>query len=70
MLACMLSHFRHLQLFATVWIVAHQPPLFVGFSRQEHWIGLHALLQGNLPDPGIELASAFVSCIAGGLFTH
>ena len=25
-----------------------------GFSRQEFWVGCHALLQGNLPNPGIE----------------
>ena len=24
------------------------------FSRQKYWSGLHFLLQGNLPDPGIE----------------
>ena len=32
-----LSHFR---LFATPWTVAHQAPLSMGFSRQEHWRGL------------------------------
>ena len=26
-------------LFATLWIVAHQAPLPMGFSRQEHWSG-------------------------------
>ena len=26
----------------------------MGFSRQEHWSGCHFLLQGNLPDPGME----------------
>ena len=26
----------------------------MGFSRQEYWRGCHFLLQGNLPDPGIE----------------
>ena len=34
------------QLFATLWTVAHQAPLFMGFSRQENWSGCHALLQG------------------------
>ena len=37
------------QLSATPWTVARQAPLAVGFSRQEYWDGLHALLQGNLP---------------------
>ena len=30
----------------TLWTVAHQAPLFIGFSRQEYWSELHALLQG------------------------
>ena len=29
----LLSLFSHLQLFATLWTVAHQAPLFMGFSR-------------------------------------
>ena len=29
----------------------------MGFSRQEYWSGLPVLLQGNLPDPGIEPGS-------------
>ena len=28
------------QLFVTPLTVAHQAPLFMGFSRQEHWSGL------------------------------
>ena len=27
-------------LFATPWSIAHQPPLSMGFSRQEYWSGL------------------------------
>ena len=30
----------------TVWTVAHQAPLLVGFSRQEYRSGCHFLLQG------------------------
>ena len=30
----------------TPWTVAHQTPLFMGFSRQEYWNGSHFLLQG------------------------
>ena len=37
--AQMLSHFSHVQLFATQWIVAHQAPLSVGFSRLE-WVAM------------------------------
>ena len=29
----------------TLWTVAHQAPVSVGFSRQTHWSGLHFLLQ-------------------------
>ena len=35
-----LSRFSHAQLFATLWTAAHQAPLSMGFSRQEHWSGL------------------------------
>ena len=36
------------------WLVAHQAPLFMEFSRQEHWIGLLFLSPEDLPNPGIE----------------
>ena len=42
---------------ATPWTVAHQAPLFMGFSRQEYWSGLPFPPQGNLPDPGIKSRS-------------
>ena len=41
-----LSCFNYVRLFATPWTVARQAPLSMGFSRQEHWSGCHALLQG------------------------
>ena len=44
---CMLSHFSHVQLFETQWIVAHQIPLSMGFSGQEYWSG------SPFPSPGI-----------------
>ena len=28
------------RLFVTLWTVAHQAPLFMGFSRQEYWSGV------------------------------
>ena len=46
---CVLSHFSRVQLFATLWIVAHQAPLSVGFSRQKCWSGLSCLSPGDLP---------------------
>ena len=42
------------QLFATLWTVAHQAPPSMGFSRQEYWSGLPFPSPGGLPDPGIE----------------
>ena len=38
----------------TPWTAAHQAPLSMGFSRQEHWSGLPFPSPGDLPDPGIE----------------
>ena len=39
----------HVQLFSTLWTVAHQAPLSMDFSRQEYWTGLHFMLQGLFP---------------------
>ena len=36
---CMLSRFSRVRLFSTLWTVAFQAPLSVGFSRQEYWSG-------------------------------
>ena len=44
--------FSHVRLFATLWAVAYQAPLSLGFSRPEYWRGLHALLQGILLTQG------------------
>ena len=40
--------------FATLWIVAHQNPLSMGFSRQEYWSRYPFPSQEDLPNPGIE----------------
>ena len=41
---CLCAHiltcFSHVRLFVTLWTVAHQAPLSMGFSRQECWSGL------------------------------
>ena len=54
---CVLSCFSCVQLFATLWIVAHQAPLSMEFSRQEYWSRLPFPSPEDLPDPGIEPAS-------------
>ena len=40
MLLLLLSRFSRVWLCATPWTAAHQAPLSLGFSRQEHWSGL------------------------------
>ena len=56
--------------FKTPWIVARQPPLFIGFSRQEYWNGLPFPPPGHFPNPGIELMIPVSPALAGGfLFT-
>ena len=49
---CVLNRFRHVQLFAASWTVAHQAPQSMGFSRQEYQSGLPSLLQGIYPTLG------------------
>ena len=66
---CILSHVCRVQLFATLWPVAHQASLSMGFSRQEYWSGLLCPFPGDLPDPGIEPASVISSALVCGFFT-
>ena len=61
---CVLSH---VQLFATSWIVAHEAPLSMEFSRQEYWNGLPFPTLGYLPDPGIKLMSPVSPVLADSL---
>ena len=42
------------QLFATLWTLAHAAPPSMGFSRQEYWSGLPFPSPGDLPNPGIK----------------
>ena len=51
---CVLSHFNHVQLCATPWIVARQSPLSMGFSKQEYQSGVPCPPPGDLSDPGTE----------------
>ena len=45
----LLSHFSRVRLCATPETAAHQAPLSLGFSRQEHWSGL------PFPSPNLQL---------------
>ena len=42
---------------ATLWIMAHQAPLSMAFSRQEYWSGLLFPPPGDHPNPEIKPAS-------------
>ena len=55
----------HVRFFATLWTVAHQAPLFMGFSRQEYWCGVPFPSPGDLPDPGIKPESLRSPVLAG-----
>ena len=50
-LLLLLSRFSRVRLCVTPWTAAHQAPLSLGFSRQEHWSGL------PLPSPNRILLS-------------
>ena len=60
------SYFSRVQLIVTLWTVACQAPLSMGFSRQEYWSGLSCPPPGDLPNPGIEHRCP---ALAGGFFT-
>ena len=66
---CLLSHFSSIRLFLTPRTVTYQPPLSMGFSRQEYWSGLPCPPPGDLPDSGIAPMSLTSLELAGGLFT-
>ena len=57
------------QLFETLWTVAHQASLSMVFSRQEYWGGLLHTPPGDLPGPGMEPVSLMSPALAGGFFT-
>ena len=67
MWACVLSCFSRVRLFATLWTIACQAPLSMGFSRQKSWSELPFPPPGDLPDPGIEPTSP---AFASRLFTR
>ena len=57
------------RLCATLWTVARQSPLSMGFSKQEHWIGLLCPPPGNLPDSGLKSTSLLSPALAGRVST-
>ena len=53
----------------TLWAVAHEALLSMGFSRQEYWSGFSCPPPGDLPDPRIEPKSLMSPALAGRFFT-
>ena len=66
--ACVLSPFSCVRLFVTLWTVARQGPLSIGFSRQEYWSALQCPPSGDLSHPGLEPVS--VCCIGRQILYH
>ena len=64
-----LSRFSYVQLFATLWTIAHQISLAMGFSRQVYWSGLPFSIPGDLPNPGIKPTSLMSPALTGEFFT-
>ena len=48
---CVLCHFNHVLFFVTLWTIALQALLSMGFSRQEYWSGLLSPLPRGFPHP-------------------
>ena len=67
--ACMLSHFCHVRLFATLWTIAHQAPLSMEFSKQEYWSRVPFPSPGDFPHPGIK-CTYHTSCIDRRVLYH
>ena len=55
--------------FALPWTMAHQVPLFMGFSTQEYCCGLSSPTSGYLDDPRSESVSLESPALAVGFFT-
>ena len=68
-LDCVLSWLSGVPLFVTLWTVAGQAPLSVGFSRQDYWSGMPFPTPGDLPDPRIKPMSLAPPTLASGFFT-
>ena len=67
--ACMLSRFSPVQLFVTLWMVALQASLSMGFSRQEYWSGSPCPPPEDIPDPQLKSMSLTLPAPASRFFT-
>ena len=67
---CMLSCFSPVQLFVTLWSIACQAPLSMGFSRQEYWSGIAMPSSGGSSRPRDGTRVSYVSCIGKRVLYH
>ena len=66
---CLVASVMSDRLCVTLWTVACQAPLSMGFSRQEYRSGLLCSATGDLPDSGIEPVSLMAPALTGEFFT-
>ena len=59
---------RHIRFFATLWTVAHQASLSMGFYSQKYWGGLSCPPPGDLSDSGWN-PQLMAPALGGGFFT-
>ena len=57
-------------LFGTPWTVAHQAPLSIGFSRQEHWNGWSFPYSGGSSPPRDGSRISRISCLGRRVLSH
>ena len=69
MCVCVQSRFSRVQLFMTLWTVAFQAPLSMGFPGQEDWSGLPSPPPGESSWPSILPTSLTHPASAGGFYT-
>ena len=68
MCVCLLSHFHCVQLSVTLWTVAWQSPLSMGFSRHAYWSRFPCPLQGS-SQTREQTQVSYISCLDRQVFT-
>ena len=65
----MISHFTSVQLFATLWTVAHQTPLSMGILQAKilEWVAMPSSRESSQPRD--QTCFSMFSALAGGFFT-
>ena len=65
-----LSSFHRVQLFATLWTIALQVPLSMGFSRQEYWEWVATSFSNGSSRPRDWTHISYVFCIISSQVSH